>query len=386
MRSTAAEVIERARGLAADFRAAAPAGERDRRIPRESVRKMLDGGLARVLVPRRFGGYELDLTTWFEVTRELARADAAHGWCAGLMVHNPHYATYFPLAGQEEIWADGPDFCMAGGLAPVCAVERVEGGYVVSGRSPFASGVLHSAWSSVGGFLPEAAEPRRWAWFLVPAAEYEVADTWHTIAMRGTGSNTIVTDGVFVPDARVAPTEWVIEGSTPGPRPSENPMYRLPIAAFGALGFATTILGTAQGALAEYLGWTRERVTPAGARIAERQWIQRRAAEVAANIDAAEALLRRTIELAESGAASAPAARARTLRDYAHAAHLCGEAIDDLIAISGTSAFGETSVIGRAWRDIHFMATNLGIAAEPNYTHWGRLELGLDRDPAMAVF
>ena len=78
--------------------------------------------------------------------------------------------------------------------------------------------------------------------------------------------------------------------------------------------------------------------------------------------------------------------RARSLRDMAHAAQVCISAVDELVAMSGTAAFFEDNVIGRAWRDIHFMAANLGISADNNYTHWGRLALGLERDPHMPIY
>jgi len=379
-------VLARVRELVPDFRAAAEAAEQARAIPRESVEKMLDAGLARVLVPRRFGGYELDLNTWFEITREIAKADASHGWCAGLMIHNPHYLTYFPLAGQDEMWANGVDFAVAGALAPLCRAEPAEGGYVITGRSPFASGVLHSAWSFVGGLLPDESGRPEWSWFLIAAEDYEVVDTWFTIAMRGTGSNTIATNELFVPHERILRARHVIEGDVPDPRPSDNPMYRLPIAAYGPLGFSTTILGAAQGALEEFRDWTESRLAPDGSRVAERPRIHRALAELAANIDAAELLLRRTLEVAQASTKPDSSLRARSLRDFAHAAQLCIGAIDELMAMAGTAAFAENSVIGRAWRDIHFMAANLGISADNNYAHWGRVELGLERDPGMVIY
>jgi 3-hydroxy-9,10-secoandrosta-1,3,5(10)-triene-9,17-dione monooxygenase len=383
---SSADVLARVRELVGDFRAAAEAGERARAIPRESVDKMLDAGLARALVPRRFGGYEGDLKTWFEITREISKADASHGWCASLLIHMPHYTTYFPLAGQEQVWANGPDVAIAGSLPPVCQAEPADGGYLITGLSPFASGVLHAAWGFVGGFLQDESGNPEWCWFLIPEEGYEVVDTWFTIGMRGTGSNTIATSGVFVPHERILKARHVIEGDVPGPRPSDNPLYGLPIAAYGPLGFSTAILGAAQGAYEEFRDWMETRLAPNGSRVAERPRIHFNLAKLAADIDAAELLLRRILEVAEAPTKPDSSRRARSLRDMAHAGQLCIGAIDGLMAMSGTAAFAETSVIGRAWRDIHFMAANLGISADNNYSHWGRLELGLERDPGMVIY
>ena len=86
-------MLERARALAPRFAERAAAAEEARRIPPESVKEMLDAGLARILLPQRAGGYGLGFDTWFEVMRELSKVDASHGWCASLMIHHPHYVS-----------------------------------------------------------------------------------------------------------------------------------------------------------------------------------------------------------------------------------------------------------------------------------------------------
>ena len=84
------EIIDRVRALAPGFRKRAEAAEEARRIPNESAQELLAAGIARILVPPRFGGYGLGLDTWFEVAREISKADASHGWCASLIIHHPH--------------------------------------------------------------------------------------------------------------------------------------------------------------------------------------------------------------------------------------------------------------------------------------------------------
>jgi alkylation response protein AidB-like acyl-CoA dehydrogenase len=91
-------------------------------------------------------------------------------------------------------------------------------GYRVSGQSPFASGVGHSQWVLVGGMVDAGGEPE-WTFFLIPPGEYKVADTWFTVGMRGTGSNTIVTENVFVPKSRTLRLSNLREGKGPGGAP-----------------------------------------------------------------------------------------------------------------------------------------------------------------------
>src|SRR6202034_1018021 len=87
---TKAEIVDRARALAPRFAARAEAAEEARRMPPESVKEMLDAGFARILLPPRVGGYGLGFDAWFDVQREISKADASHGWCAGLITHHAH--------------------------------------------------------------------------------------------------------------------------------------------------------------------------------------------------------------------------------------------------------------------------------------------------------
>ena len=93
---TRQEMIEQARAMAPRFAARAAAAEDARRIPAESVKDMLDAGLARILMPPRFGGCELGFDAWCDVVLEISKADASHGWCAALITHHCHMIAQFP--------------------------------------------------------------------------------------------------------------------------------------------------------------------------------------------------------------------------------------------------------------------------------------------------
>src|ERR1700722_13263068 len=113
------EIVERARALAPIFAARAAAAEEARRMPAESAKDMLDAGFARVLLPARIGGYGLGFDTWFDVMRELSKADASHGWCAGLIIHHAHLIAQYPEAGQRMLWDKTLDVAIAASFAPV---------------------------------------------------------------------------------------------------------------------------------------------------------------------------------------------------------------------------------------------------------------------------
>jgi 3-hydroxy-9,10-secoandrosta-1,3,5(10)-triene-9,17-dione monooxygenase len=374
------EIIERARALAPKFAARAAAAEETRRLPAESAKDMLDAGFARILLPTRIGGYGLGFDTWFEVMRELSKADASHGWCAGLIIHHAHLMAQYPEEAQQTLWAEGLDVPVAASFAPNTQAVPTDGGYRVSGQgSPFASGVDHSSWVMLGGMAQDAGGPE-WKFFLVAPGDYTVRDTWHTVGMKGTGSNTVVTDNAFVPHARVLRLTDLRDAKTPGSALYGETIFHTPFFFYAPISFITPMLGAVQGAYKIFRDWTKNRKTQGGAAMAQTTSVQVRMARAAADIDAAELLLERAVHVTDAPERYSPQLLARSARDFTRASELIVAAIDTLVALSGTASFTATHPIQRAWRDIHFMAMHISINPEMNYSNFGRIELGLGRD------
>jgi 3-hydroxy-9,10-secoandrosta-1,3,5(10)-triene-9,17-dione monooxygenase len=378
-------VLDRVRALTAGIRERATAAEEARTIPRESIDALLAAGIARILVPPRFGGYGLGLDTWFEVVREIGKADASHGWCASLLIHHPHYISQFSEEAQKTVWADGPDVAIAGSIMPAARVTPAQGGYRISGRFPFASGVNHSRWVLLGGMVETAAAPE-WTFFLVGRDYFKVVDSWFTGAMCATGSNTVVCDNAFVPQSHTIRLADLREGRGPGGALQAHPIYRAPFISYAPLTFVTPMLGAAQGAYEMFRDWTKTRRGAGGIALAEVTSVQVRLARVAADLDAAELLLRRAVDTAQAPTPPSLTLRARTMRDCARASELCVAAIDTLLAMSGTAAFAAAHPLQRAWRDIHFAAMHTSLNPEQNFAHFGRGELDLPRDPQLPFF
>src|SRR4051812_10968900 len=347
---------------------------------------MLDAGLARILMPPRFGGYGLDFETWYDVVLDISRADASHGWCASLIIHHAHLVAQFPEAAQQAVWADGPDVAISASFAPRAQATRVDGGYRVSGEnSAFASGVDRSTWVMVGGMAHEGAAPE-WVFFMIPPGAYSVRDTWFTAGMRGTGSNTIVTDNAFVPSGHVLRLSDLRQGKGPGGALNDSPIFRTPFFFYAPLTFVAPMLRAAQGAYEHFREGVKPRRAVDGSLVAEKTSTRVRMARAAASLDAAELLLRRAARTPETLEAVSQELLARSIRDFARASELIVEAIDTLIALSGTAGFASSHPIQRAWRDIHFAATHIAVNPEANYGHYGRIALGLPRDPHRPFF
>src|SRR5262249_60411262 len=132
-----------------------------------------------------------------------------------------------------------------------------------------------------------------WLLFLIPPGAYQVRSPWRMAGTPAPGSNTIVTDNVFVPSSHVLRVSDLRDGKGPGGALSENPMFRVPFYHYAPLTFAAAMLGAAKGAYEHVLEWTKTRKAPDGSSIAEKVSVQVRMARTAADLDLAELLLRR---------------------------------------------------------------------------------------------
>lgn len=368
------------------IRERAAQGENDRSIPAVSAQEFLDAGLARILTPRQYGGAELGIKTWVDASIAIATADAAHGWVASLIIHHPHYLAQFPEAAQAAVWADGPDVAIAGTLTPTSRIEPAQGGYRISGRISYLSGVDHCSWIMVGGMLPGPGGRPDWTLFMVPPGFYEVEDTWHTTGMRGTGSNTVVYEDVFVPHDHTVRVEDMRDGTSPGGRVNASPYFRAPWITYAPLTFTAPMLGAARGALESYRAWTAERSSLFGSKVAEFVSIQTRLARAATDLDLAEMLTYRAVEVAEAPEPASPELRTRTYRDISRSSELIVAAMDTVMQISGSAGFADDSMIQRAWRDVHFASSHVILNPEVSYAAWGREQLGLERDPSQMLY
>jgi 3-hydroxy-9,10-secoandrosta-1,3,5(10)-triene-9,17-dione monooxygenase len=263
---------------------------------------------------------------------------------------------------------------------------RAEGGYRISGRdSSYASGLDNSTWVMVGALLHGGPAPQ-WLLCMIPPGDYSVRDSWHTAGMRGTGSNTIVTDNVFVPATRVMSLADLRPGNGPGGAIHASPLYRTPFFFYAPLCFAAPMLGAALGAYELFREGAKTRKSVDGAPVAEKTSLQVGMARASADLDAAEMLLKRASQIFDPPAADVQRLLARSIRDFARVSELSVAAIDALIGLSGSAGFASAQPIQRAWRDIHFAASHISLNTEANYSHFGRLELGLGRDPNRPFF
>jgi alkylation response protein AidB-like acyl-CoA dehydrogenase len=163
-------------------------------------------------------------------------------------------------------------------------------------------------------------------------------------------------------------------------------IFHTPFFYYAPISFATPMLGAAQGAYEHFRDWTKTRQAQDGSSVAEKTSVQVRMARAAADLDAADLLLRRAVNVTDAPQDYSPHHLARSVRDFARVSELTVSVIDTLVALSGTASFNTSHPLQRAWRDIHFMSMHIAVNTEMNFSHYGRMELGLGRDASRPYF
>jgi indole-3-acetate monooxygenase len=386
--STTASILDSVRRLASVIRAHADAIEQERSLPTPVIRGLIDAGVFRMLLPRSLGGDETDPLTVCRVVEEVATQDGAAGWCAMIGTCNSHFGGLLPAAGAREIFADR-DVVLAGTFRPSGVAVAVEGGYRVTGRWPFASGIMHSSWLMGGCSIVGADGPRRTAagapamtLAFLPRGEARVLDTWHTVGLRGTGSHDFEVKDVFVPVSR---SLWFSD-----PPVERGPLYSVPAIALFATFIASVSLGIARRGLEIFKDL---------AGVKKPSWSQEplRAGAVAqSQLGEAEGLLRagRAFLFESMAAAWEVARRGEPLSwmqrgllwlSATQAATQARQAVDIVYRAGGASSVYASTFLERCLRDINtasqhitVMPTNFEVAgqlflgADMSKTGWGR--------------
>ena len=242
-------LVERANALRPLLEANAVETENRRRVVEENISAIREAGLYRIMVPRRFGGLETDIRTKMEVSAALARGCGSTAWATTLMNVCSFFAGLASAECQNDIWGADPDARIAGVFAPLATTRRVEGGLIVNGKWPWSSGCLHSDWAMMGvPVVNEAGEPIDQAMAFMPMSECTIEDTWYVAGMKGSGSNTIVAEDVFVPDHRIMSVSQLMQGVTATPYKDEI-LYRCGFIPVAALILAGPMMGLVKRAL-----------------------------------------------------------------------------------------------------------------------------------------
>jgi 3-hydroxy-9,10-secoandrosta-1,3,5(10)-triene-9,17-dione monooxygenase len=379
------EAMRRARECVPLLRERAQTCEDARVLLPENEKLLHEAGLFRFHQPKRFGGMELPFIAVVDIAAELARGCPSTAWNVGNLGCHHWILAYYEPETQHEIWDENPDALIASSIALAAGRGRkVDGGFVVSGRWPFSSGVDNSQWNmlAVTVYGDDGQTPVDWRLCLVPRRDYRIIDTWFAMGMSGTGSKDIEVTEVFVPERRaLALTRCRGGAEHPGAAYNPGPLFRIPLVASAGHPLSATALGAAEGAWHLVKDSFAKRIgTYTGARLADFQAVQIKLAEARVLIDSATHLMRQSAlgfdEHAGKDQVPDIPTKLRWRAQNAYAVGQCRRAAEVLWSCYGANALYTRDPFQRFMRDLMALGQHFSFSFDIAGSAYGNVALG----------
>ena len=383
-------VLEGVRDLLPTIRERADEAERLRVVPEASIKELEEVGFFRLLQPKRFGGHESDPVDFYTAVRDIAGACGSTGWVSSVVGVHPWQVALFSDEAQQAVWGEDTNTRLSSSYAPTGKAQLAEGGYRLSGKWSFSSGCDHCSWVLLGGLVfNDDGNVVDFKTFLVPREDYTINDVWHMVGLSGTGSNDILVEDVFVPDAFTLSMGDTGRCFGPGQEQNTSDLYKLPFHSIFTGTITTPIIGMARGAYAEHVDMQQKRVRAAylGEKASLDPFAAVRIARASSDIDAAWALLVNNIRDEQAHVAKGEkiplGLRLRVRRDQVLGTQRAIDAIDSLFEASGGRALAQGTYLQRAWRDAHAGRVHAANDPERALQMYGAHEFGHKVDPGM---
>ena len=362
---------------------------RENRTVLPEIREMVrESGVARILQPPAYGGAGGPLRDVVDAVSEVGAACGSTGWAVVQYVVHPFMVAQWPREAQDEVWGDDPKNLVAGILIQSLGrYERARGGYRVSGRWPFVTGVDTCDWCIVSGYEEgRAGQHESHLHFLIRREEIEILDTWHALGLRGSGTNDVRLQEFFVPAHRALSMEVLRGGESPGGHWRETPLYLLPSYPIFGCGISSGAVGIALELVAEYNEIARKKgsiMAEKGVATFASQHI--RFAEAKAAVDCARQLLRFAGDeisaiVREEGRVPNLEERARCRALATYAGNTAMDAARAVWDLSGAASVYSKSSLGNLYTDMMVANQHFTQNKDVNYTTYGRMLYGLDID------
>jgi len=357
--------------------------ERTRLMPATLIAALRATGIFRMWLPQALGGPQLSVAEFVRVVEALSYVEGSVGWCTGLGAAYSRFAGYLPDAIATQIFEDN---IMAGTLAPHGRGTKVPGGYRVTGRWSWGSGIMHSQWLIVA-FLTQAGngpimvggQPEMRIGFLPIAGNVEVIDTWNVGGLRGTGSHDFAISDVFIPD------DFTLDGVDPPPRHAGS-LYAISLNSVYPFVIAAVPLGIAMAAFDAFLSLAKIKTPISGSvLLRDKPTVQSMIGRSHALLHSARefyyATARSMPEWAETNIPLTLDQRAQVRLAVAQISEVCKQVVRNLYDAAGGSSVYETCPLERHFRDIHAAAQHVQVSPN-NFEFAGRVVLGLDAGTA----
>ncbi|MCW2785605.1 MAG: hsaA 2 [Marmoricola sp.] len=383
-------VLDGVRDLLPTLRERADETERLRVVPEASVKELEQTGFFKLLQPKRFDGHESDPVDFYTAVRDIASACGSTGWVSSVVGVHPWQVALFADEAQQAVWGSDTSTRLSSSYAPTGKATITDGGFQLSGKWSFSSGCDHCQWVLLGGLVfNEDGNVVDFRTFMVPRKDYQILDVWNMVGLAGTGSNDILVEDVFVPEAFTLSMGETGQCRGPGQEQNTSDLYKLPFHSIFTGTITTPIIGMARGAYAEHVDMQQKRVRAAylGEKATLDPFAAVRIARASSEIDAAWALLTNNIREEQAHVAKGEKIplelRLRVRRDQVIGSQRSIDAIDALFEASGGRALTNGTYLQRAWRDAHAGRVHAANDPERALRMYGAQQFGHKVDPGM---
>ncbi|WP_227937772.1 acyl-CoA dehydrogenase family protein [Alkalihalobacillus deserti] len=382
------ELVQKACSFVPKLRERAKETEELRKIPEATMTELKDAGLFHILRSKQFGGFQSNMRTYTECVTEISRGCGSTGWVYALCcIRELMISESFSEKTHLEIYSSEEDAVFAGVFEPrKIKVQQVEGGYMIKeGFWPFCSGSLHASWGYFGiPLVDQDGNVIDQGLITVPMNQVEIADDWHVVGLRGTGSNSIYMKDVFVPNHRAVSFTDAINGKFQSDHLRNIPLYNTALFPALAMSLGVPALGMAQAALEifqEKLPY-RKAANLGVEDLSDATSTHHQLADASLQIETAAMHFYQVADnldsWAERGEYMEKSERVKALANIGYAVQACKEAIDIVILASGSVIVAEGNPLQRISRDFMALYTHRTISPITSKENYGRTLCGLD--------
>lgn len=378
------ELVERVHSIGPVLAEGVAEGDRERRLPEATVRAIDDSQVGMLWTAHHYGGLETGVRTLSEVTKTLSWYCPSTSWVVNNINGSNLLAAKFPTRTRDEVFGNNPGAKLASIFVAAGDAVRTDGGYLLTGKWPYASGILHDDWAILSAKeVDSAGETLRPVSVLVPRGDVEIEDTWFTVGMRATGSHTIAARDAFVPEHRVIPVEVQL-GRQNCSDDTLPPLFRSPAVASMAVICASVVIGIGQAARSFVVDKAPSRNIAPSVYTSQPDspTFVSELGRTALTIDGAEMHVRRAADVIDKAADQAVALPENELRrirgDVGQAVKLTTTALDELMWAHGAAAFAESNPMQQFWRDANTAARHAMLNVQVGRELYGGSFFGLD--------
>lgn len=389
MKNNGDELLAGLEEMVPQLRERGQAAEQAGRIPDETIHELEEIGAFRAVVPKSYGGLELDFPIIPQIFRVMAKGCVATSWTMGFLIYHNFQFAHFSEKAQKEVWG-GRGYTMAPGhLFPTGEAIPVDGGYRLTGRWGYGTGMLHADWvlfsAPVKGGRDtwDSTDLRR---FYVPIGDCDILDTWDVTAMQASGSWDMRLDDVFIPEHRQVKAAELISGTAPGLIINKGPLWRVPFVTMATLAGIGPMIGGAEGMFEICAEILKTKVgAQSHARQHELMTQQVRMARLKMELKAAISLWEEELDFVweriSGGGKMELSERAEARMVTAHCAKTCDALVNELAASVGSRSIFTDSPVQRFRREVNSLATHAFFDFDHLGSLYGQTLLGLELLP-----